>query len=60
MQLGDSANRLGSLDGLTVAILGLSYRGGVKESAFSGAFATADALVRCRRVACRARPAVQR
>jgi nucleotide sugar dehydrogenase len=39
------AARLGSLDGLTVAILGLAYRGGVKESAFSGAFALADALV---------------
>ncbi|HZX53882.1 MAG TPA: UDP binding domain-containing protein, partial [Ilumatobacteraceae bacterium] len=38
------AARLGSLDGLTVAILGLAYRGGVKESAFSGAFALADAL----------------
>jgi nucleotide sugar dehydrogenase len=38
------ANRLGSLDGLTVAVLGLAYRGGVKESAFSGAFATAEAL----------------
>ena len=43
--VGRLANRLGSLDGLTVAILGLSYRGGVKESAFSGAFATAEALV---------------
>ena len=38
------ANRLGDLSGATVAILGLAYRGGVKESAFSGAFATADAL----------------
>jgi nucleotide sugar dehydrogenase len=38
------ADRLGSLDGLTVAVLGLAYRGGVKESAFSGAFATAAAL----------------
>src|SRR3954447_7576326 len=39
------AARLGSLDGLKVAILGLAYRGGVKESAFSGAFTLADALV---------------
>jgi nucleotide sugar dehydrogenase len=39
------AARLGNLAGLKVAILGLSYRGGVKESAFSGAFATADALL---------------
>jgi nucleotide sugar dehydrogenase len=38
------AARLGNLNGLTVAILGLAYRGGVKESAFSGAFGTADAL----------------
>lgn len=29
---------LGSLNGLTVAILGLAYRGGVKEHAFSGAW----------------------
>jgi nucleotide sugar dehydrogenase len=38
------AQRLGDLRGLTVAILGLSYRGGVKESAFSGAFALVDEL----------------
>jgi UDP-N-acetyl-D-glucosamine dehydrogenase len=38
------AQRLGDLRGLTVAILGLSYRGGVKESAFSGAFVLADEL----------------
>jgi nucleotide sugar dehydrogenase len=30
---------LGSLDGKTIAILGLAYRGGVKEHAFSGALA---------------------
>jgi len=42
--VGRLAARLGSLDGLTVAILGLAYRGGVKESAFSGAFGLADAL----------------
>ena len=39
------AEHLGSLDGRTVAILGLAYRGGVKESAFSGAFALHRALV---------------
>ena len=39
------ANRIGNLNGLKVAILGLSYRGGVKESAFSGAFAIAQALL---------------
>jgi nucleotide sugar dehydrogenase len=38
------AGRLGNLNGLTIAILGLAYRGGVKESAFSGAFGVAEAL----------------
>ncbi len=37
-------DRLGALTGLTIAVLGLSYRGGVKESAFSGAFPLAEAL----------------
>jgi nucleotide sugar dehydrogenase len=32
------AERLGDLTGLRVAVLGAAYRGGVKESAFSGAF----------------------
>ena len=36
----------GSLDGLRVLILGVAYRGGVQETAFSGAFATRDALER--------------
>ena len=31
-------NYIGSLKGLTVAIFGVSYRGGVKETAFSGVF----------------------
>ena len=35
---------LGSLDGLRVVVLGAAYRGGVKETAFSGVFATVDAL----------------
>jgi nucleotide sugar dehydrogenase len=34
----------GSLAGKTVAVLGASYRGGVKETAFSGVFATVEAL----------------
>jgi nucleotide sugar dehydrogenase len=34
----------GSLQGRKVAVLGASYRGGVKETAFSGVFATVDAL----------------
>ena len=34
-----------SLSGLRVLILGVAYRGGVKETAFSGAFAVRDALL---------------
>jgi nucleotide sugar dehydrogenase len=37
---------LGSLAGLTVVVLGASYRGGVKETAFSGVFDTVAALSR--------------
>ncbi len=36
---------LGSLEGKRVAVLGISYRGGVKESAFSGVFGTVSALI---------------
>jgi UDP-N-acetyl-D-mannosaminuronic acid dehydrogenase len=35
---------LGGLDGTRVLILGVAYRGGVKETAFSGAFPLRDAL----------------
>jgi nucleotide sugar dehydrogenase len=35
---------LGQLTGKKVAVLGISYRGGVKESAFSGVFPTVAAL----------------
>ena len=35
----------GSLDGLAVLILGVAYRGGVKETAFSGAAALRDELL---------------
>lgn len=35
---------LGSLSGLKIAVLGAAYRGGVKETAFSGIFATVEAL----------------
>jgi UDP-N-acetyl-D-mannosaminuronate dehydrogenase len=35
---------LGSLDGLHAVVLGAAYRGGVKETAFSGVFATVAAL----------------
>ena len=34
----------GDLSGHRVAVLGAAYRGGVKETAFSGVFATVDAL----------------
>lgn len=35
---------LGNLAGMRIAVLGASYRGAVKETAFSGVFATVDAL----------------
>ena len=35
---------LGNLSGKTIAALGISYRGGVKESAFSGIFPAVEAL----------------
>jgi UDP-N-acetyl-D-glucosamine dehydrogenase len=38
------AGELGGLDGLVVVVLGASYRGGVKETAFSGVFPTVEAL----------------
>lgn len=38
---------LGSLTGTTAVVLGAAYRGGVKETAFSGVFATVDALTAC-------------
>lgn len=36
---------IGSLKGLRVVVLGAAYRGGVKETAFSGVFPTVDALI---------------
>ena len=39
-----AASILGDLGGLTAVVLGAAYRGGVKETAFSGVFATVDAL----------------
>jgi nucleotide sugar dehydrogenase len=36
----------GDLTGATVVVLGAAYRGGVKETAFSGVFAAVDALAR--------------
>jgi nucleotide sugar dehydrogenase len=38
------ADALGGLDGTRVLILGVAYRGGVKETAFSGAFPLRDEL----------------
>jgi len=38
------ADQLGDLTGKKVAVLGVSYRGGVKESAFSGVFGVVTAL----------------
>ncbi len=42
--VGMLAKRLGSLAGRTILILGVAYRGGVKETAFSGAAALRDEL----------------
>lgn len=39
-----AADVLGDLTGLRAVVLGASYRGKVKETAFSGVFATVDAL----------------
>jgi nucleotide sugar dehydrogenase len=39
------AGELGDVAGLRILILGVAYRGGVKEPAFSGAFALRDQLV---------------
>lgn len=47
-QVARLAQVLGDLDGLEVVILGLAFRGGVKEHALSGAFPLADALHRRR------------
>jgi UDP-N-acetyl-D-mannosaminuronate dehydrogenase len=38
------ADACGTLDGRTVVVLGACYRGGVKETAFSGVFAVVEAL----------------
>ena len=39
-----AASTLGGLEEMQAVVLGAAYRGGVKETAFSGVFATADAL----------------
>lgn len=38
------ADALGGLDGRTVVVLGAAYRGGVKETAFSGVFPVVEAI----------------
>jgi nucleotide sugar dehydrogenase len=42
--VGVLSDELGGLTGVRVAVLGASYRGGVKETAFSGVFPTVAAL----------------
>jgi UDP-N-acetyl-D-glucosamine dehydrogenase len=42
--VAQAAGILGSLDGLHAVVLGAAYRGGVKETAFSGVFPTVEAL----------------
>jgi nucleotide sugar dehydrogenase len=42
--VGLAEGHLGALDGKKVAVLGAAYRGGVKETAFSGVFAVVAAL----------------
>lgn len=42
--VAQAAGVLGDLAGLTAVVLGAAYRGGVKETAFSGVFATVEAL----------------
>jgi nucleotide sugar dehydrogenase len=41
------AEEVGDVSGLRVAVLGIAYRGGVKETAFSGVFPTVEALKQC-------------
>ena len=44
--VGRVSEVLGSIEGLNIAVLGAAYRGRVKETAFSGVFATVDELRR--------------
>ncbi|NYI08483.1 nucleotide sugar dehydrogenase [Allostreptomyces psammosilenae] len=43
-RLADAYRPFGGLEGATVVVLGAAYRGGVKETAFSGVFPTVAAL----------------
>ncbi|MCI2958006.1 nucleotide sugar dehydrogenase [Agromyces atrinae] len=42
--VAEAARLYGDLTGVRTVVLGAAYRGGVKETAFSGVFATVDAL----------------
>lgn len=42
--VAEASRILGDLDGLRAVVLGAAYRGGVKETAFSGVYATIEAL----------------
>lgn len=42
--VGEGERILGSFEGLRAVVLGAAYRGGVKETAFSGVFPTVEAL----------------
>lgn len=42
--IGQAAEMLGDLTGLSAVVLGATYRGGVKETAFSGVFPAVEAL----------------
>ena len=44
--VGLLAEAYGDLSGARVVVLGAAYRGGVKETAFSGVFGTVEALAR--------------
>ena len=55
-----SRARTATSTGARVAVLGAAYRGGVKETAFSGVFGAVEALKPRGAVPCRARPAVHR
>lgn len=46
-RLQEVAGGIGGIGGKRVAVLGAAYRGGVKETAFSGVFPVVDELQRC-------------
>ena len=58
--VGLLAGAHGDLGGQRVVVLGAAYRGGVKETAFSGVFPTVEALTRVGADRARARPALHR